>query len=153
LEQYEIFRKDTISLCLRAAEIQGGYRFDHETKKELIHFKKFRKAFTGDFKQRWYDVVNGIQHNEEILKDILAQCDIFAQQVSYALNNLIIDDDNSLGVLTRVSQRPFLVKHWIASSGDPARYVGGYLFEVLAMYSFASGPLEEDFIEKAIRKL
>ena len=153
LDQYSLFREDTIPLCLEAISEEKGTRFDNETEKKLKNFMKFREFISGENRQHIYDLANGIQNNETILEDIFVQCEMFAQQINFALSNMLVEDKEALGVLTRVAQRPALVRHWCKTSGDPAKYVTQYLIELLAMKGPASGPMDYDFIEKAIRSL
>jgi hypothetical protein len=87
------------------------------------------------------------------LEDILVVSDLFAQQVNYALGTIQTEDTEALAILTRVAQRPYLLKNLDVYSANPVRYIGQYVFEVLGMYSVIHGNLKEDFIEAAIRRL
>lgn len=151
LAQYQEWREDMVDACLRAAA--GGYGTDLERSKEFAEFQRFREHFTGKSKQRWYDVLNGLQENEKFLQDILAVSDLFSQQVNYALGNIQSENSRAIGTLTRVAQRPYLLKNLDVYSGDPVKYIGQYAFEILGMYSVIDGSLDEDFIENAIRSL
>jgi len=151
LAQYAQYRQDLVQLCLRAAA--GGYNIDHELEKKLVDYEKFREYFTGEFKQRWYDVLNGLQSNEDVFEDVLVVSDLFVQQISYALGNMRVEDKEALAILTRVAQQPFKLKHLDVYSDDPVKYVGGHLFQILAMWSLIEGYLDHDFIEKSIRRL
>lgn len=149
--QYQEWRRDLVGACLRGAS--GGYSVELDLEKELVHFQRFREYFAGDNKQRWYDVLNGLQSNEPFLEDILVVSDLFAQQVNYALGTIQTEDTDALAILTRVAQRPYLLKNLDVYSGDPVKYVGQYVFEVLGMFSVINGYLDDDFIEAAIRRL
>ena len=152
LAQYNEWRSDLVGACLRGAA-NGRYSTDSQLEKKLVHFKNFRDYFTGAFKQRWYDVLNGLQSNEQILEDILVVSDLFAQQVNYALGTIQAEDNQALAILTRVAQRPYLLKKLDVYSGDPVKYIGQFVFEVLGMFSVINGYLNEDYIETAIRRL
>lgn len=150
--QYYEWRRDLVGACLRGAS-SGGYSTEFEHDKELVHFQRFREYFAGDNKQRWYDVLNGLQSNEPFLEDILVVSDLFAQQVNYTLGSIQTEDTEALAILTRVAQRPYLLKNLDVYSGDPVKYIGQYVFEVLGMFSVINGYLDDDFIETAIRRL
>ncbi len=149
--QYHEWRRDLVSACLRG--MNGGYSTDSKLEEELVNFKRFREYFAGDNKQRWYDVLNGLQSNEQFLEDILVVSDLFAQQVNYALGTIQTEDTKALAILTRVGQRPYLLKNLDMYSGDPVKYIGQYVFEVLGMFSIINGYLNDDYIETAIRRL
>ena len=151
LAQYHEWRHDLVEACLRGAS--GGYSTDSELEKELVHFKPFREYFTGGHNQRWYDVLNGLQSNEQFLEDILVVSDLFAQQVNYTLGTIQAEDTEALATLTRVAQRPYLLKNLDVYSGDPVKYIGQFVFGVLGMFSPINGYLNEDYIEAAIRRL
>lgn len=149
--QYHEWRSDLVAACLRGAS--DGYSTSLELEEELVDFQRFREYFAGDNLQRWYDVLNGLQSNEQFLEDILVVSDLFTQQVNYALGTIQTEDTEALAILTRVAQRPYLLKNLDVYSADPVKYIGQYVFEVLGMYSVINGNLKEDFIEAAIRRL
>jgi hypothetical protein len=149
--QYREWRSDLVAACLRGAS--GGYATDMELEEELADFQRFREYFSGNNHQRWCDVLNGLQSNEQFLEDILVVSDLFAQQMNYALGTIQTEDTESLAILTRVTQRPYLLKNLDVYSADPVKYIGQYVLEILGMYSVSHGNLNEDFIEAAIRRL
>ena len=147
--QYHEWRRDLVSACLRGMNGSTNSKLEEE----LVDFKRFREYFSGGNKQRWYDVLNGLQANEQVLEDILVISNLFSQQVNYALGAIQTENKKALAVLTRVSQRPYLLKNLEVYSGDPVKYIGQYVFEVMGMFSVAHGYLDDDFIEAAIRQL
>jgi hypothetical protein len=149
--QYREWRRALVSACLRG--VNGGYSTNSKLEKELVQFKSFREYFAGDNKQRWYDVLNGLQSNEQFLEDILVVSDLFAQQVNYALGTIQTENTKALSILTRVGQRPYLLKNLNVYSGDPVKYIGQFVFEVMGMFSVINGYLDDDYIETAIRQL
>lgn len=151
LAQYHEYREDLVQLCLRAAAL--GYDIDYELAKKLVDYRSFREYFMGEFKQRWYDVLNGFQSNHDVFEDVLVVSDLFVRQIAYALDNMQVDDKEALATLSRVAQQPFKLKHFAVYSGDPVKYVGNFLVEILAGWSVIRGYLEHDFIEESIRRL
>lgn len=148
LAKYTEYGRDLAGLCLRAAG-----ESDYKLERELVDYKKFREHFVGEDNQIWYDVLNGFQYNTDILKELFVVMDLFVRQVDHALGNMHVEDQEALAVLTRMSQRPLWVKHYGMTSGDPAKYVGEYLLEALAMCNSVNGALDRDFIEESIRRL
>lgn len=148
--QYHEWRRDLVSACLRG--MNGNNSTDTKLEQELVDFKRFREYFSGENKQRWYDVLNGLQSNEQFLEDILVISDLFSQQVNYALGAIQTENKKALAVLTRVGQKPYLLKNLDMYSGDPVKYIGQYIFEVMGMFSIINGYLDDDFIETAIHQ-
>jgi hypothetical protein len=153
LIQYREWREDLVQACLRALE--GGYTIDYtlEHEKELVDFRRFRDFFCGDENKHWYEVLNGMQSDEEIVEDIFLLSELFSQQVSATLGKIETENKKSLSTLTRVAQRPRLLQRLDMYRADPVKYIGLYLMEILAMWSSVSGKLDEDFVEQAIRDL
>lgn len=149
--QYQEWRRGPLNVCL--LEECGGYGADLVLEDELVNFRRFRDYFAGSNNQRFYDVINGLQSNDKLIEEIFVISEMFAQQVNYALGSIHTEDKEALATLTRVAQRPYLLKRLDVYSADPAKYVGNYLFEILAMFSIMTGNLEEDFIESAIQRL
>ena len=149
--QYQEWREDLLSACLRAAE--SSYSVDYELEKQLVSFEKFREYFSGDNRDRWYKVLDGMQDNESILDDIAHISELFSQQINSALGKINTDNTKSLRILTRVSQESFRRKNLDVYSVDPVKYIGQYVFEILAMWNTVDGAMEKDFIENAINDL
>lgn len=151
LTQYQEWREDLLSACLRAAV--NSYSVDYELEKQLVSFKNFREYFSGDNRDRWYKVLGGMQDDEAILDDITHISELFSQQINSALGKINTDNTKSLRILTSVSQESFRRKNLDIYSVDPVKYIGQYVFEILSMWDTVNGAMEDDFIENAINDL
>ena len=107
----------------------------------------------GKERKRWSSVLGGKQADEKIIGDIFVISELFSQQINAALGNIYTSNSAGLATLTRVAQHPRLLQRLDLYSGDPVKYIGQYLLEVLAMWGSVSGKMESDFIEDAIQNL
>mgnify|MGYP005846763365 CR=1 FL=1 len=151
LAQYHQWREDLCSAALRCAV--GHYGVEFGTAERLSNYEEFREEFAGDSRDKFYDVMNGIQDNPQFLEDIFTISGLFAQQINAAIGAAQSENTKSIAILTRVSQHPHLLQSLDVYQADPAKYVGQYLFEVLAMWSNTEGYLKTDFINDAIDSL
>lgn len=149
--QYRELREDLVKACLRAEE--GSYSVDCELEEKLVDFIEFRSYFSGEGRNRWYSVLNGMQRDEKIIEDVFLLCELFSQQITVALGSVYTTNKEALGTLTRVAQHPRLLQRLDIYSADPVKYIGQFLFELLAMWSSVSGMMERDFVDDAIQSL
>ena len=149
--QYEEFRRNIVDICLRA-EVKS-YSIDIELNKRLQDMFEFRRYFSDDNDKRWYAVLNGLQGDKEILEDLYVEIDLLMQQITYALNNIHIKDDEALRFLTRLSQHTYRLRNTDVYSHEPIKYVGGFLWDVMAGWSVINGYREEDIVSKSIGML
>lgn len=149
--QYHQWREDLVRACIRAYD--ESYAIDSELEKKLVDFREFRSFFMGKERKRWSSVLGGIQADEKIIGDIFVISELFSQQINAALGNIYTSNSAGLATLTRVAQHPRLLQRLDLYSGDPVKYIGQYLLEVLAMWGSVSGKMESDFIEDAIQNL
>lgn len=143
--QYYFFKEFVVSICIDEIDI--------DTKSNsLKDIKKFRVYFQENNNQKWYAFLNRLE-NDELLKDELyVEIDILMQQINNALNNIHINDGRSLRILTRLSQRAYRLKYSNTST-DEIKYIGGFLWEIMAGWSTINGYYDIDIIENSILTL
>ena len=149
--QYEIFRRNVVDICLRAEA--DGYNIDRTLLKTLVKMHEFRMHYNENNKDSWYAVLNGLQGDKDLLEDLYVEIDLLVQQVNYALNNIQINNDEALQFLTRFSQYTYRLRNTEVYSHDPIKYVGGFLWDIMAGYSIIDGYRDEDIVEKSIGQL
>ena len=149
--QYSSFRHEVVQICLRAVE--ENHSIDLELAEELCDHKMFREYFKKNKSEKWYAVQNGLQYNQEILDDLFFEIELLMQQISYALNNVNVEDEEALRFLTRFTQHSYRLRNLEVFSHDPAKYVSGFIWEVLAWSSIIDGYRDEDIVDKMIRRL
>ncbi|MDR7307785.1 hypothetical protein [Rhodoferax saidenbachensis] len=147
-KQYQYFREDVISLLLGA-----GGSYSAGLPAQLSRPNAFRDYYRGENQQRWYDVLNYLQANPERLSDIVAHMQTLSNEVEYLLHKISIDDEEVHAFLKRLSLHTHRLQHLSVYSYDEVKYLGGFIFEMLAAWSVISGYLEADPVACMIEKI
>lgn len=147
-KQYRYFREDVISVLLGA---EGSYSSGLPTK--LSDPKVFRDYYRGANQQRWYDVLNYLQANPDRLSDVVAHMQLLSSEVEYLLHKMSIDDEEVHAFLKRLSLHTHRLQRLSVYSYDEVKYLGGFIFEILAAWSGISGYLEADPVAEMIEKI
>lgn len=147
-KQYQYFKGDVVSIMLGA-----GGSYPGELPKTLTKHQAFRAYYRGENMQRWYDVLNYLQANPERLSDIVAHMQLLSNEVEYLLHKVSIHDPEVHAFLKRLSLHTFRLQRLSVYSYDEVKYLGAYLFEVLAAWNVITGFLTQDPIESMIEKI
>jgi hypothetical protein len=147
--QYQFFKEDTIRILLQASV--GSY--DSELPRKLCDYREFKKYFGENHNQRWYDALNGLQSDSDLLNDVLIEMDLLVEEISYVLNNIEIADEKIISVFKNLSSHVFKLKKASVYSYDQVKYLGNFLWGILAQWSFIEGQREEDIIQEMINKI
>lgn len=147
-KQYQYFREDVIGVLLGA---QGSYSAGLPA--QLSDPKAFRDYYRGENQQRWYDALNYLQKNPERLSDVVAHMQTLSSEVEYLLHKISIDDEEVHAFFKRLSLHTHRLQRLSVYSYDEVKYLGGFIFEVLAAWSIISGYLETDPVAQMIEKI
>ena len=147
-KQYQYFREDVISVLLGA-----GGSYSAGLPAQLSDPHAFRDYYRGGNQQRWYDVLNYLQENPERLSDVVAHMQTLTSEVEYVLHKISIDDHEIHASFKRVSLHTHRLQRLSVYSYDEVKYLGGFIFEVLAAWGGVSGYLETDPIAQMIDKI
>lgn len=145
---YQHFKEDTIQILLSASGVH-----DSKKAKDLCDYKMFKQFFSQNGNQRWYAALNGIQGNEGFLNDLLIEIELLVNEVAYILNNVNIDDEKVHSFFKRLSVNVYKLKNSSVYTADHVKYLGGFLWGILAHWSFIEGQREEDAIQIMIDKI
>lgn len=99
---------------------------------------------------RWYDVWNYLQANPERLWDVISHMQLL---VEYVLHKISIDDEEVHALLKRLSLHTSRLQRLSVYGYDEVKYLGAFIFEVLAAWSTISGYLEVDPVAQMIEKI
>src|SRR5690606_31342504 len=105
-----------------------------------------------DNKKNWYGALNGHQDRNDYLQDILFEMELLASEVNYVLDNVPIQDEKVHRSFKLLNENIHRLKNSSAYTDDPVKYVGNFLWGILARWSFIDGQQQDDFIDKMIRK-
>jgi len=146
---YQHFKEDTIQILLSASI--GTY--NSELVRKLCDYKEFQKFFSENNHQKWYDALNGLQSNQDLLNDLLVEMELLTNEISYVLDNVEIADEKIMTVFKSLSSHVYKLKTASVFSYDQVKYLGNFMWGILAQWSFIDGQREEDIIQEMINKL
>jgi len=162
-ERYKFFRHDVIRILMDCYET---YRRDYDNEGKLDYFhdqhglveklcdhEEFIKFFKANHYQNWYAVLNGIQYEESHLSDLYIEFQLLADEVSYVLNNVNIHDDGVISFFNNFFSHTYRLKNASVFSEDQAKYLGNFLWEILAQWSMIDGQRKKDQILEMINQI
>ncbi len=147
--RYAEFKQEIVQTFIWASGESQNVQFIEELAKDHIKFKEY---FSSN-KTRWYNVLNGIQGSELRMSELLIAMKMFSSEVEYVLNNVPIDDPSIHSVLKRLSENIFRLQESEADPYDRVKYVGSFLWKILARWNNMEGQVEDDIIEKMIARI
>ena len=147
-KQYRYFRHDVIGILLGA---HGTYPAGLPA--ELSQPEAFRAYYRGENQQRWYDVLNYLQDNPERLSDVVAHMQILSSEVEYLLHKISIDDEDVHAFFKRLSLHTHRLRRLRVYSYDEVKYLGGFIFEVLAAWNIILGYVDVDPIAEMVERI
>lgn len=146
---YHNFKEDVIQILLRASD--GSH--DSDLPKQLSDYQKFQEFFRANQRKNWFAALNGLQENPDYLNDLLVELELLANEVSYALNNLNIADEEVHAYFKRLSQHIYRLKSSTVFTDDQVKYLGSFLWEILAQWSLIHGQRKSDIVQDIIERL
>lgn len=147
--RYQDFRESTIQVLLWASV--GAH--DSQLPKMLCDHRKFKEFFDENNKEHWYAALKGLQGNKDRVDELLLELELFASEVSYALNNVNIQDPKVHTFFKRLSENIYRLKNSTIYSYDQVKYLGNFLWTIHARWSIIDGQLENDVIQDMIDAL
>lgn len=146
--RYQEFRGNVAEICLRASAPDNA--FDHDLAIYLTEMNNFRNYYREH--DRWLALMNGLKSDATMREDLFVEIDLLIQQVTYALNNIFISDDEALRFLTRFTQHTYRLRNANVYAHDPVKYLGGFLWAVMAGWcNKREGYRSDDIVESSIQ--
>ena len=149
---YKLFREEVVQILLRAAA-DGSHAIDLELPKKLSEPASFREYFSRNQNQYWYDAMNGLQSHPEVLQDLLLEIDLLSSEVASAVAKVEFDDSEPLAFFKRLTHHVARLKGASVYSYDQVKYLGNFVWEVLALWSIIDGQRKDDIIESMISRI
>lgn len=149
---YMLFREETASILLRAAA-NGSHAIEIELPKKLSKPAAFKEYFSANRNQRWYDALNGLQSNPEVLQDLLLEIDLFANEVASVVAKIEFDDSEPLAFFKRLTHHVQRLRNASVYSQDQVKYLGNFVWEVMALWSIIDGQRKEDIVDTMIDRI
>jgi len=148
-QHYQQFKESVIQVLLFSSV--GTH--DSKLPKKLCDHVEFKAYFGANGKQRWYEALNGLDDRNDFLQDLLFEMELLASEVNYVLNNVAIQDERVHSSFKLLNQNINRLKNSSAYTDDPVKYVGNFLWGILARWSFIDGQQQDDFLELMIKKV
>lgn len=123
---------------------------DSSLPNELCDHRKFKEFFGAHKSARWYAAMNGLQDSEIRMQELVLELEIFADELGYILNNSSIQDHKTHLLFKTLKENIYRLNRSRDYSDDQVKYVGRFLWEVLARWSFVSGQQDNDVIQETI---
>ncbi|WP_218312489.1 potassium channel family protein [Alteromonas antoniana] len=162
LNEYKHFKRQIVRVILASSEHSLSPEENSEIPSEesLQDFKAFREFFSsrhplGDkiYKKFVSDIDDKGAINSATLNEVFMELEILSDSTNYLLHTINTSNWKSHNTLMLVSQAPKRYRESYNFQSEQGKYVGRLLFEIMASYSSAKGPLQEDFIKTAVRAL
>lgn len=126
---------------------------DSRLPEELCDHRKFKEFFGADKSARWYAAMNGLQDSEIRMHELVLELEIFADELGYILNNSSIQDPKIHRLFKTLKENIYRLNRSRDYTDDQVKYVGQFLWEVLARWSFVNGQQDNDIIQETIELL
>jgi hypothetical protein len=154
--KYYYFRENIARILYDSAR---KYMQDYNNKtikpldpKDLSDRKKFREFFGANNFEMYNAAINGIQYYDDVQKEIIFELNKFSNEISFFLNNVETIDQQVLDVFYEVQTHIADLINSYTYKYDPAKYIGNYLYELMAGWSMLSGDVKYDLYEKMIKQ-
>lgn len=144
--RYTEFKYEIVQTFIWAAGESQDVQFVEDLANDHIKFKDY----FGSSNARWYAVLNGIQGSELRMHELLLAMKMFSDEVAYVLNNVPIDDPSVHRVFKRLNESIFRLRESEVDLYDRVKYVGNFLWGILARWDIIEGQVEDDIVEKMI---
>jgi hypothetical protein len=145
-KQYENFREDCIAIILMVSDGTFEWGF-HRELIDQAKFKEYFKQPVGNGQDRWDAFMNKLDKYH--LEALILKMEILRDEVTFALNNVDISDEQPFVFLKRLSHALFSMRNTTLGY-DETKSFAGVLWSVFAGWDAVSGYRERDIIEDMI---
>ena len=147
--RYQDFKESVLQILLWCSV--GTH--DSRLPEELCDHRRFKEFFGSDDSRNWYAAMNGLQSNDDRMHELVLEIEVFADEIAYVLNNVNIQNARVHRLFKTLKENIYRLNHSTVYTADQVKYVGHFLWGVLARWSFVDGQREEDIIEETIALL
>lgn len=147
--RYTEFKHEIVQTFIWASGESQDVQFVDDLANDHVKFKEY----FGSGNDRWYAVLNGIQGSEMRMHELLLAMKMFSDEVAYVLINVSIDDPSVHRVFKRLNESIFRLRESETDLYDRVKYVGNFLWGILARWNIIEGQVEDDIVEKMIARI
>ena len=147
---YTAFRSACIMTFLMASRSQ-----EYRPQEMLLDQEEFRRYFhieVSPGQTRWHAVMNALNGNQYLLRDIQHELETLREEILFALSNIDVHDEEVFAFLKRLSHAIHRLKD-IQPEYDDIKQIGGFLWEMFAGWSVIEGYRKSDIVQSMINRI
>lgn len=148
--QYTIFKENTISNLLYAA---GEENIDDDLVNKLLNHNEFKSYFDENNGEKWYASLKGLDENKRHIHDIHNDMNLLYNNITYVLNNVGFTDAKSHAKFILLQENIYRLLNHNDCPYDHVRGISGFLYSLLASWSFAEGKMSVDIVQEMIDQI
>lgn len=147
--RYKEFKSEIVQTFIWAAGESHDIKFVEDLANNHVKFKEY----FGSNNDRWYAVLNGIQGSQLRMQELHLAMKMLSDEVAYVLNNVPIDDPSVHRVFKLLNENISRLSESATDLHSQVKYVGNFLWGILARWSMIEGHLEDDIVERMIARI
>lgn len=147
---YQSFKEDIVQTLVWASGESHDTAFVAELASDPV---KFRRFFDENGNARWYAALNGLQRSDERLSEIALALELLSAEASYVLSSLPIQDERVHTFLKLLTENIRRLRRYEDDRYDQVKYLGNFIWSILARWSIVEGQLQEDAMQSVIDRL
>ena len=147
---YDAFRASCIATFLIASGSQEYHPremlFDQE------EFRRYFKVDVGNNQTRWHAVLNALNGNRYLLRDLQYELEILREELLYILSAIDVHDEEVFAFLKRLAHAIYRLKD-VEPEYEDIKHIGGFLWEIFAGWGVVEGYRAKDIVQSMIARI
>ena len=118
----------------------------------MDEFQSYFKKENESGQNKWDLILNELQENKILLKDLLIQLEILSEEVDFFLNKISSHDIDVFMFLKRLKYAIYSIKN-TSPDYDEIKKVSAFFWELFAGYSITLGYRKNDIFEEMMERV
>ena len=148
-KQYSAFKKGMIIVFLSACNQSYNSKLLNKLNIQS-EFKRYFEEQVSQSQNRWHVVINGLE--EQHLKDILMELELFVNETDYVLNNIEFKDKKVFEFLNELKRTVYRLKNSTLEYKD-VKMISQFIWQIFTGWSWSDGYPESDIIQDMINEI
>jgi hypothetical protein len=148
--QYRYWRQDTVWSLLF---LSGQGSVNSELADKLVSPSEYRDYFTQNERARWYSVANNLSKDDYYTRQIVKGLERLQNHIEAFIATVPIVDSEILRVLTSYANFLNGMKNRDLDDYDSQKSFMSDLWSITALWDFATGEFDRDYLLEAIKKI
>ena len=146
-KQYTFFKETLIEIFLLSLNGTADSTKTHKLMNQE-NFKAFFKENKNKSQTRWLAVIQGLEENNSLMKDLIVEMEIMRNEISFILNNVHIENEDIYDFFQSFSQSLYKLKN-VGTEWDELKPFYRYLWGIFSGFT-PEGYKKEDLIQSMI---